>query len=295
MSPSDRIRPSTELDDADRARLFAWLDALVPGRHASAAAMAEGWASTIFEHGRTHLSLWRDGAPAGVAGVVVREIAPKGLAYVLGATVAPGDDAAFAALLGGVGTTFPVEAWPTVMLGTYPDAPWMADLLPARGFAGAHDLLELTYLPPDLPAAPPGLRCEALTAATEAAYRATSNAAFQDSPGGATLTPDDVATMRAERPHPELLGLGWAGDEPVAAYCLQLQDGEGWIEALAVAPAGQGRGYGRALLAHAIATLRAHGATAVKLQVASTNEPAVGLYRRAGFGAEREVMRWHRR
>ena len=65
-------------------------------------------------------------------------------------------------------------------------------------------------------------------------------------------------------------------------------DGRGWIQQLAVARPVRGLGLGRALLLHALADLRAHGATALALGVEAANANAIGLYRDAGFAVARE-------
>jgi ribosomal protein S18 acetylase RimI-like enzyme len=65
-------------------------------------------------------------------------------------------------------------------------------------------------------------------------------------------------------------------------------DGRGWIEQLAVARTARGRGLGRALLLHALADLRAHGATSFALGVQAANDRALALYADAGFDTARE-------
>lgn len=65
--------------------------------------------------------------------------------------------------------------------------------------------------------------------------------------------------------------------------------------ALAVAPASQDRGYGRALLAQAQARLQAAGATRLVLTVGDGNAGALALYHKSGFAAERIVTQWHAR
>lgn len=58
---------------------------------------------------------------------------------------------------------------------------------------------------------------------------------------------------------------------------------EAEILSLAVAPTARRQGLGAALLAAAMAEARARGATAMFLEVAATNRPALALYARAGF------------
>ena len=60
-----------------------------------------------------------------------------------------------------------------------------------------------------------------------------------------------------------------------------VEDGE--ILTVAVDPACRGRGVGRALVQAAVVRAQAAGATAVFLEVAVDNFPAIALYERAGF------------
>jgi ribosomal protein S18 acetylase RimI-like enzyme len=64
---------------------------------------------------------------------------------------------------------------------------------------------------------------------------------------------------------------------------------EGCVVMVAVAPAHQGRGLGRALLARALSSAKQVGIRLVELTVTEENEPAVALYRRLGFALRRRV------
>ncbi|MEV1116048.1 GNAT family N-acetyltransferase [Actinosynnema sp. NPDC049800] len=55
------------------------------------------------------------------------------------------------------------------------------------------------------------------------------------------------------------------------------------IRQVTVAPGHRGRGIGRALVEHACAHGREHGALTAWLETSSVNVPAVGAYRRLGF------------
>ena len=98
------------------------------------------------------------------------------------------------------------------------------------------------------------------------------------------LTPDHRGWVarRGERP------AGWVAGRVHG-------DGRGWVAQLAVARAERRRGLGRALLTHALADLRAGGATSCALGVQAANERALGLYRDLGFEVEREFRVYARR
>jgi ribosomal protein S18 acetylase RimI-like enzyme len=57
----------------------------------------------------------------------------------------------------------------------------------------------------------------------------------------------------------------------------------GWVNYLAVHPAHRGRGFGAMLMAEAERRLAEVGCPKVNLQVRSTNQHAVGFYRRIGY------------
>ncbi len=114
------------------------------------------------------------------------------------------------------------------------------------------------------------------------------------------MTPEEMAEIHARA---MLLPRPWSAAE-IAALC----DGPGIVACetahgfalgrvvldeaelltIAVAPAAQGRGEGRACLALFQGRVAAEGAAAVYLEVAETNVPAKALYARAGY---REVGR----
>lgn len=65
----------------------------------------------------------------------------------------------------------------------------------------------------------------------------------------------------------------------------QLAAGEASLYALNVDPAARRKGVGAALLAGALAALKAEGADQCFLEVRAANAPAIALYRRLGFAA----------
>lgn len=67
----------------------------------------------------------------------------------------------------------------------------------------------------------------------------------------------------------------------------QLDTAHGEVKSMRAAPAARGKGVGRALLDHLIAEARARGYTRLSLETgtAPLHEPALQLYRRAGFVA----------
>ncbi|HEY1428233.1 MAG TPA: GNAT family N-acetyltransferase [Candidatus Tumulicola sp.] len=73
-------------------------------------------------------------------------------------------------------------------------------------------------------------------------------------------------------------------DVPAGIACgLREDDGSALLISMWVAPFARGRGVGDALVRSVIEWARDAGVTAVKLDVVTTNSPAIELYRRNGF------------
>ncbi|MWG36657.1 ribosomal protein S18-alanine N-acetyltransferase [Halomarina oriensis] len=67
----------------------------------------------------------------------------------------------------------------------------------------------------------------------------------------------------------------------------------GHVKDLAVREECRGRGLGRLLLRHALASLEARGATVTRLEVRASNDGAIALYRDHGFQHRRTVPRYY--
>ncbi|HIZ29700.1 MAG TPA: ribosomal protein S18-alanine N-acetyltransferase [Candidatus Fournierella merdipullorum] len=76
------------------------------------------------------------------------------------------------------------------------------------------------------------------------------------------------------------------GEGDVLGFAVfQLAAGEASLYALNVDPAARRKGVGAALLAGALAALKAEGADQCFLEVRAANAPALALYRRLGFAS----------
>lgn len=119
----------------------------------------------------------------------------------------------------------------------------------------------------------------------QATYRTVEDA-FAEWPDRPPVRYEDWAAMILGRPGfaPWQLLLATTDDGSVVGVAgLALsEDGQGWIEQLAVARVHRGRGLGRALLAAGFAATRAHGATTAMLSTDSRTG-ALDLYRHVGM------------
>lgn len=74
--------------------------------------------------------------------------------------------------------------------------------------------------------------------------------------------------------------------QAVQAYCVLMPNVDEWeLLNITVAKSAQRQGLGRALLAHAIETLRSKKVNALLLEVRQSNHAALSLYRELGFEA----------
>jgi ribosomal protein S18 acetylase RimI-like enzyme len=121
-------------------------------------------------------------------------------------------------------------------------------------------------------------------------FNRLENIPWQRGPGEAPLRTLIAAPERG------LVSVGARGEALLAYFILtwgfDLEWGgpDAFLTELYLRPEIRGAGHGARTLAAALATAREHGARAVHLMVRPDNEPAVRLYRRAGFAAPPRVL-----
>ena len=102
----------------------------------------------------------------------------------------------------------------------------------------------------------------------------------------ADATPWSAETIAGLLAQPGVRGLlALAADAPVGFVLFRVAADEAEILTLAVLPEARRRGHARRLMAEAVATVRAHGARRLLLEVATTNRAATDLYRALGFSS----------
>jgi mycothiol synthase len=141
--------------------------------------------------------------------------------------------------------------------------------------------------PASAPAPPEGIELRPLRRRADAeALHAISEAAFSANPD---YEPESIGAFREEHlaPHdlaPELSLVAERGERAVGfLLARRWEDGEGYVDLLAVHPEASGRGLGEALLRTAFAGFAAAGLRSAQLGVASDNPRALRLYERAGM------------
>lgn len=269
----------------------------LPPSFADLGALEQYLGGQVFERGNSYLTLWHGEALAGSMGVVVREIETKGevfltliyhftqeLDLVLGRLL----QEAYRLMVqaGATGQT-------VVKIGVSASEPVLGEALERSGFRRAYRILNMVRPLGQEFGQREELRFEPLTAVNQMAFLSVHNAAFLDSPNGGQLEPAELEQMRLAARSPQYLQVGYAGAEAVAILEVDLRGEVGQIQTIGVAPGFQGRGLGKATVAHALQVLAQVGAREAHLQVVEVNEPAVALYRSCGFAVDRVVSTWY--
>jgi ribosomal protein S18 acetylase RimI-like enzyme len=91
---------------------------------------------------------------------------------------------------------------------------------------------------------------------------------------------------RKLRVRPDLFLVGLRDGTVVASVMAGYEGHRGWLNYLAVDPAHQGEGLGRAIVTEAEVRLRASGCPKVNLQVRTSNRAAIDFYRRIGYSLD---------
>jgi ribosomal protein S18 acetylase RimI-like enzyme len=97
----------------------------------------------------------------------------------------------------------------------------------------------------------------------------------------------DIRRKLAIRPDQFLVGL--LDDQIIASVMVGYDGHRGWLYYLAVAPAHQQNGHGRAIVDAAERLLRAEGCPKINLQVRTSNQRVIEFYRRIGFTQDDNV------
>lgn len=88
---------------------------------------------------------------------------------------------------------------------------------------------------------------------------------------------------------PELFFVGESDGEIVGTVMAGFEGHRGWINYLAVDPAAQRGGAGRALMSAAEEALRALGCPKINLQVRTSNEAVIAFYRGLGYAVDEVI------
>lgn len=88
---------------------------------------------------------------------------------------------------------------------------------------------------------------------------------------------------RKLRVNPEWFLVGEMDGDVIATCMAGFEGHRGWINYLAVRPDLQGHGFGKMIMGHAEAMLKAAGCPKINLQIRSTNQKVIRFYERVGY------------
>lgn len=164
--------------------------------------------------------------------------------------------------------------------------PNYADILEAAGFEPERELLQLRRPLPihERPDFPTGVDVGGFRSGVDdESWLRVNNAAFAGHPENGSWT-EDILEDRKAQPWFDAEGIRMARESgELVGYCwTKIHEGVGEIYIIAVDPASQRRGLGRALVLEGLAYL-GRKVSNVMLYVDSDNEPARNLYRELGF------------
>lgn len=97
----------------------------------------------------------------------------------------------------------------------------------------------------------------------------------------------DIARKLADSPESLLVGV--VEGRLVASVMVGYDGHRGWMNYLAVAPADQGKGYGRSIVAAAEQRLAGLGCAKINLQIRDDNAAAQGFYEALGYSRDHVV------
>lgn len=169
------------------------------------------------------------------------------------------------------------------------DHPGAAALASAAGLTRTRSLWQMRRPLTDLelpePEIPPRVQVRTFESGDEPAWLAVNSAAFADHPEQGRWTASDLSQRMAESWFdPAGLFVALRGERMVGFHWTKVdQPDEGEVYVLAVDPAAQSAGLGRALLLIGLRHLRDRGLSQVSLYVEESNIAARGLYSSMGF------------
>jgi GNAT superfamily N-acetyltransferase len=82
------------------------------------------------------------------------------------------------------------------------------------------------------------------------------------------------------------------GRTPVGLAMLAVRGDQGWVGGMGVLPERRGAGFGELLTRRLLESGRRRGVRHVRLEVLEQNAPAIAIYERVGFTADRDVAVW---
>lgn len=276
------------LDEKKRDELFAFMCGLVPAKpFASAEDMVKDLTHPPFHQGENFLTFWKQSSVTGTIAVITQEAKDKGEIFMTYLFASPEHSFLIPEFIRAAEqlavTREGVTAKTVAHLGVREEMSYLAPGVKNAGYAETTRIWEMRREAVPWEHAGSALEFAPLTPQHLDDFVSIHNAAFLKSPNGGQTSVAEARQALEQASCPDLLQVGFLRGKPAVMFDLQIREGNGWIEALAVKPDLQGRGLGREALNHAISTLVSHGTRDIRLTVVEANTAALNLYKKAGF------------
>lgn len=202
------------------------------------------------------------------------------------------------ALPSAVGQLLDAITEPGLLIWSHGRRSRLASVLSRRGFTPVRELHQLRRPMTDVPAEPilpPGVELRPFRPGIdEQDWLAVNAAAFATHPEQGRQTRTELRALMAQPWFaPSDFLLAWRAGELLGFHWMKLHsDGNGEVYVLGVAPAAQGLGLGRVLLAAGLRHLAARGCPTVLLYVDGDNTAARRLYESTGFVPYELDVQW---
>jgi ribosomal protein S18 acetylase RimI-like enzyme len=247
----------------------------------------------LFNNGRGFYSFWDAARPMGSVGCITKDIKEHGAAYIAVSSANSESLVAFGELTRHV-VTYISEFRPRlVRLGISPKLAKLVPVILESGFKEIDRALILCRIKqPGVFRVDNGLLLVSLTSANGHEFRNIHNEAFKTSPNASLISEAEVQErIQNNNKNGIQYGLALDRDRSIGVFETVFKDGVGWLEALAVHPKHQGKGFGQRMLQAVIAELY-QDCKVAKLTVMESNTAAKNLYLNFGFKVENTKSIW---
>lgn len=248
----------------------------------------------IYSDGGGLLTLWEHNVIIGTLGVIVRDAQSSRKIYFHHLHTNDCHPQKMTALMDTAFKTATRFPGCTFLIGFNPNDRVLKQVVTAKGFKKAHQVLIMTYtktleeclqmLKRD------HFQFEPMSETSWQTFIDVTNRAFKNTLNSGDIDDRDIRQMMKTSPE-TLLGICYYNKIPMGTY--ELLPGKiGWINNIGVIPDHWGKGIGTELVCWSIAKLLNLGADHVKLKVIDSNDRAFQIYQHLGFKIETVTSEW---
>lgn len=258
--------------------------------------MVRNYYGPIFNKGATYFSIWDGNSIKGTIGIITKEVEEKEEVIITSINVLEQEKNVFKILLEkGIEESIKVNP-KKIKIGIHSNKEYLRPFIEELEFKGIYRAVILGLKSYDILHSVKMKRniiFSSISEENKIHFKEVHNKGFLYSPNGAILTDEQIDEMLQENDDKHnLVKICYLNNEPVGIHESMLKEKIGWIEAIAISPKWQGKGFGKLLLKEAVSNLHQCGAEEIKLVVISSNERAYKFYLKYGFEVEKITSHW---